>query len=283
MSLTKIFQMGIICAVFFTFILYNMRTVAETVTIFECEETVIDFETKFYEVVKENNELKAKMSKFQQKMENQPKEILSLPNNEDYTKQEKAERLVTWKRLRSHLKTPNQFLNDWQRYEKESYLMSERIVDATSIKMDALGFYRGFTKTVRAESNNGKNQINRDSDARGIIQFTVSMRNKHNIPHNINEYKMYKQLPFIESYFMRKIKTQWTDSSTRPLDQSKIDEWFDVYMLVFAPAMSDDDDDAITYRSPSRAYKSNKGYDRNKNGLIERYEFKKYIHDKYFN
>ena len=86
-----------------------------------------------------------------------------------------------------------------------------------------------------------------------------------------------------KKYFLSKIKTQWTDKSKKPLNQSKIDEWFDVYMLVFAPAMADDDDDSITYRSPTREYRDNSGYDVNKNGLIERYEFKKLINDKYFN
>ena len=167
---------------------------------------------------------------------------------------------------------------------KYNWGVAEREVDGVLIKYNrklAKNSNSNITERNLHRSIAYSNGINWRSDARGIIQFMPRIRKKYGVPHNINEYPLHKQVPYLKKYYINKLKYQWTSSKGGNLDLTKIDNFMDIYCITFAPATADDHDNATMYSS-GKAYAQNRRYDRNNDGIIKKREVANYIINKHF-
>lgn len=143
--------------------------------------------------------------------------------------------------------------------------------------MSDIRLYDALMKTFFAECKFkvGKAAINSKSDARGIIQWMPGLRRKLNVPENIHEIPLKNQLPYVYEYFKYKV-------DRHNMDTSKIDEFVDIYCIVFAPAYADRELWHAMYSKPTKAYLYNQGYDYNDDGKITKWEVNHYILNKHY-
>jgi len=175
-------------------------------------------------------------------------------------------------------------LSNWDKFRQATYQLAIELNCQYNYQMTDLHLYDSLMKTFYTESTykRGQGAINKKSGAKGIIQFLKSTRAKLNVPDDINNYKLHDQIPFVKKYFQHKMRLH-------KIDPSKINEFIDIYLIVFAPAYSDNDPDTVLYskkcKSKNRckcAYHSNRAYDTDKDGKIKKDEVKKYIIGRHF-
>lgn len=175
-------------------------------------------------------------------------------------------------------------LSKWDKLRYSTYLLATELNQKYKFGMTDIKLYDSLMKTFYAESTykTGDKAINKNSGAKGIIQFLKSTRKKLDIPDDINEYALHDQIPFVKRYIEHKIKLH-------KINTSKIDDFIDVYLIVFAPAYSDNDMDSTLYSKKCKskssckcAYHANKAYDINRDGKINKQEVRDFIVKKHF-
>lgn len=212
---------------------------------------------------------------------------------------EKAIELISKYRVLTLINKSTDSLSDWQKFQKGVYLMAVDIKQIYPIALDTIGLYDSFMKTAYAECKFavGIGAINKISDARGVWQFMPKYRARHNVPENVHTLPLYKQVKYMYEYARYKLDNQWTTNKGGSINTTKIDDFIDVYCLIFAPKYTDDPDHVTLYAKCKKpkackysrkgkgrrcAYHANQGYDRNKNGLISKGEVGKYILNKHY-
>lgn len=190
----------------------------------------------------------------------------------------------------NYLNTNKLPTSTWDLFRLKMYILAEELDSIYNFPLKPIELYDYMMKTTFAESKFDGSAKNSKSTAKGGWQYMKNTREQLDIPHNVDKIPLHEQVKYKKKYFMYKMKSQ-------KIDPSKVDEFVDVYCIIFSPGNADEPSSKLLFRTCSRskrrckkkgnskwlcAYHANNGYDVNKDGNIKKKEIGDYILNKHY-